>query len=147
MKKIIKQTVFLLAMAITVAGCDSSEMNKQTSLKGTKWKLAGIVDAETGEMKVLEPKNCEDCYTLTFITNTIAEMFLEEYAGFRERCELNLSKLGEYMIDSRMRPDEGYILVLSLYSHNTKSYSISSNELKFINDIDNYYLLFKKIEP
>jgi len=29
------------------------------SLEGTDWKLAGLVDAQTGVLKELEPKDCE----------------------------------------------------------------------------------------
>ena len=39
------------------------------SLEGTKWKLAGIVDVETGSMRVLEPQDCDYCYTLVFADN------------------------------------------------------------------------------
>jgi hypothetical protein len=47
-------------------------------LSGTKWRLAGILNVETGELKTLEPYNiktgndCEDCYTLAFDTDTTA---------------------------------------------------------------------------
>ena len=40
-----------------------------TSLIGTKWKAAGIVNAETGEIKILDPPESVDWityYTLTF---------------------------------------------------------------------------------
>ena len=37
-----------------------------TTLRGTKWKLEGIVDTQTGELIELEPKNCDECYTLSF---------------------------------------------------------------------------------
>ena len=37
-----------------------------------KWKLAGIIDVETGELQVLEPRHCEECYTLTFDTDSTA---------------------------------------------------------------------------
>ena len=79
-----KQVFFLLAMTIVIAGCSSfSEMNNEddssgvnndgeVSLKGTKWKLAGIVDTRTGDLKVLEPKDCEECYTLMFDTDFTA---------------------------------------------------------------------------
>jgi len=37
-----------------------------TTLRGTEWKLEGMVETQTGEMKVLEPRNYEDGYTLQF---------------------------------------------------------------------------------
>ena len=40
--------------------------NPSTSRRGTIWKLSGIVNIETGEIKELEPVNCEKCYQLHF---------------------------------------------------------------------------------
>ena len=45
----------------------------ETSLEGTKWKLVGIVDAETKELKEFEPKeweNDDELYRLTFDTDS-----------------------------------------------------------------------------
>ena len=39
-------------------------------LVGYLWKLVGVAETETGNIKVLEPRDCEDCYTLTFITDS-----------------------------------------------------------------------------
>jgi hypothetical protein len=47
-------------------------MSETILLKGTKWKLAGIADSKTGTLKVLEPKDCEECFTLTFNTDYTA---------------------------------------------------------------------------
>ena len=41
-----------------------------TSLKDTKWKLAGIVDVQTGVLAELEPTDCDECFTLTFDTDS-----------------------------------------------------------------------------
>ena len=40
-----------------------------TSLVGIKWKLAGIVDAQTGDLTELVPTDCDECYTLIFDAN------------------------------------------------------------------------------
>ena len=42
---------------------------KENTLQGTKWKLIGIVDVQTGNLTELEPKDCAECYTLTFDTD------------------------------------------------------------------------------
>ncbi|MDR1792508.1 MAG: hypothetical protein LBR36_03580, partial [Bacteroidales bacterium] len=39
-------------------------------LAGTKWKLEGIVNEQTGEMQILVPTDCEECYTLEFDTDS-----------------------------------------------------------------------------
>ena len=66
-RKILIFTVPLLLLMGTFYSC-----KKEPNLKDTKWKLAGIINTQTGELKELEPINCEDCYTLTFDTNTRA---------------------------------------------------------------------------
>ena len=47
----------------------------ETFLNGTKWKLVGIVDIETGDIRELQPKDCEYCYTLTFYSDFQAIIF------------------------------------------------------------------------
>jgi len=72
-----KRQVSILSLICvwTLLSCfcqNKNEAELPTSLKGTKWKLAGIVDDETGVLQVLEPKECEECYTLTFDTDSTA---------------------------------------------------------------------------
>jgi hypothetical protein len=64
---------FLAALAAIVFSCDDRIPEPaNNSLQGTKWKLEGIVNEQTGEMQVLEPIDCEECYTLEFDTDTTA---------------------------------------------------------------------------
>ena len=41
----------------------------EINLQGTKWKLIGIVDIQTGVLTELEPRDCNECYTITFDTD------------------------------------------------------------------------------
>jgi len=41
---------------------------EKITLQGS-WKLIGIVDVQSGELKVLEPKDCDACYTLIFYSD------------------------------------------------------------------------------
>jgi hypothetical protein len=107
------------------------------ALAGTKWKLTGIVDALTGEMTILEPRDCEQCYTLTFLTDSTAEGF-----SVVRPIVLNLSLLGTYVIDTFGEPFDGDKFSIALGSPNTNSYLVTSTELRFINSEENYYLLF-----
>ena len=75
MRITMQKKIFLLCavlLAFTAASCkDSSNSNEPPTpeiptLMGTKWKLVGIVDVETNEIRVLEPKDCEECYTIEF---------------------------------------------------------------------------------
>jgi hypothetical protein len=51
----------------------SEQPSRFPPLEGTDWKLAGIVDASTGDVRELEPKDCATCYTLSFDTDSTAE--------------------------------------------------------------------------
>jgi hypothetical protein len=66
-----KKTIAILLILAGVVACGKEENNEINTLKGTKWKLAGIVDA-TGKLTELEPKDCEQCYTLEFDTDSTA---------------------------------------------------------------------------
>jgi hypothetical protein len=51
--------------------CTCEQPVASVQLQGTKWKLEGVVNLQTGEMQVLEPVACESCYTLQFNSDTI----------------------------------------------------------------------------
>ena len=149
MKRIFfKLTAIMLIFAGSFSACnkiselknDSKEVNEPISLENTKWKLVGIIDVETGELQKLAPRDCEECYTLAFISDTKAEGL-----AFREKFVLDLNILGEYSITDIGRTNEDDFFIRILYDQNTKSYSVSLTELKFINETDKYYLLFKLI--
>jgi hypothetical protein len=110
------------------------------NLQGTKWKLEGIVNEQAGEMQVLEPIDCEECYTLEFTTDTTAIGVAVD-----EDIVLDLSLLGEYGITDILSPPDADKFIRTLYSENTKSYLITTDSLKFINNIEGYYLLFFKL--
>ena len=64
-----------VAYAVNTSQVDSITFQDGTlpeSLINTKWKLNGIVDVETGTVTELEPKECRDCYTLSFGTDYTA---------------------------------------------------------------------------
>ena len=61
------------------------------NLKGTKWKLMEIANFQlVGSIKILEPKKCDDCYTLTFDTDSTATVFSVNWAE-----KLDFLHLGE----------------------------------------------------
>jgi len=61
--KIIK---YLLFLTVFIAGCNKKpSCDPPLSLEGTKWKLAGIVWAETGALKELETNDSRS-YTFNF---------------------------------------------------------------------------------
>jgi hypothetical protein len=58
-------------MGLYAGGGNTADNVTVPSLTGVKWKLLGIVDVKTGELKALKSytvsgKDCEQCYTVTF---------------------------------------------------------------------------------
>jgi hypothetical protein len=118
----------------------------QTSLKGTKWKLAGIVDTETGVLKVLEPEDCEKCYTLTFDTDTT----VSTYSSFNELG-------GGYIVDYIKRSfqitnfggtkagelGDGGLYVGPFWNRTVQSFFYKKSELRLYYDENRNYLLYK----
>jgi len=69
MKKNLKFTAlsaFLLMLAGLMVSCNDKDT---CPLEDTSWKLAGIVDAETESLTVLEPRDCRQCFTIRFGRN------------------------------------------------------------------------------
>ena len=149
--KLLKQIVFLFAMAVAIAGCDSKDDEQPTSLKGTQWKLVGIVDAQTGDLRVLEPKDCEECYTLIFKTDDKVIV-----KSINITLNLDLSNLNP--------PSEpqNYVLSCEKYDKdgidycnsddfcraiiNAETYSLIPNGLKIFHINSYSYLLFKPLK-
>lgn len=65
-------------LTIIWIGCkEDSEMNQ--SIVGS-WKCVGFGDTKTNNVNIIEPKDCENCYTLTF----------EEDGTFNGKSAINL---------------------------------------------------------
>jgi hypothetical protein len=145
MKKIILKTAaVLLVMAGMTIACGKEENNTIVALKGTKWKLAGIVDVRTGVLKELEPKDCEQCYTLEFDTDSTA---LLQSVSNEGKAYINRIPpvLGTYT--ERGESGDGQLFVDVLYF--ITLYTQENNKLKFFykKDGKNSYLLYKLIQP
>ena len=158
MKKIIKKTVFLIAMAIAVAGCDNSEMNKQTSLKGTKWKLEGFVDTETSILTEPEPKECGirgydehnnliviECYTLFFETNTICAQTSSKSICGDYDIDYTTHRVHIYNLFGQENGELGNGLLYHRAISSVQSFSYKGNELKLYYNDNKNYLFFKPL--
>jgi hypothetical protein len=117
---------------------------------GSKWKFVKLVDVETGESIELEPKECEECYTIVFDTDSTANVH-----RVSRDMKLDLSNLHpEALIED--------ILIIETYQSKdvsndadkffrsiklTGSYTATTDELKLYYCYSNKlsYLLFKRI--
>ena len=113
-----------------------------TYLANTKWKLVGIVDAGTNTTKVLEPKDCDHCYTLTFTDSTAQGRSVANIVHFISLNPIQV-QCGTYAGECFGEEEcNVFCNVLSLVT----SYAFDDNELKlYFNDKMNY-LLFQQIE-
>jgi hypothetical protein len=143
--KRIKYILILLVIS-TCWLCRNDE--KQTiSLAGTEWKLESIVDSIAGTVRVLEPQDCKECYTLKFNTDYTASGLIIN--GNIKLDLLNLDSLGYMVKTLYVEAWNGTEYFDSMRFRDamrrTGSYSLSSNELKLFYHGKDNYLLFKRI--
>jgi len=113
-------------------------------LNGTTWKLEGIVDVKTDVLKLLEPEDCDECYTITFDTDTTftaVSIWMESNINLLQMnpitekmlfCE-KYEKDGEDYCDS-----DTFIRAI----HEIQSYSVSNGKLRLVCSYGNEYLSF-----
>ena len=119
-----------------------------TILRGTKWKLSGIVDTQSGELRELEPTEFDN-YTLTFAGDSI--FFYRSLCESKNLMNLQESVYAGERCNDYQRPDWDKESIpnddssLFLYGITfAQSFELTHNELKlFFNYQDkNYHLLF-----
>jgi hypothetical protein len=146
--------IIVTSLFILSAGCADNEKenedeNEIVSLTGTKWELAGIVDVQTGELKELEPKDCDYCYTLEFDSDSTATGFS---AGNKIKvCLLQscISTGAPAIIGLMTFVHDGEIGDARLFNdaiYIVDSYSVEKNGMKFFYNNKRNYLLFKLVE-
>ncbi|MDR1792732.1 MAG: hypothetical protein LBR36_04750, partial [Bacteroidales bacterium] len=109
-------------------------------LAGTKWKLEGIVNEQTGEMQILVPTDCEECYTLEFDTDTTACG-----KSVMSTVYININYLEGYSLTFENEPYNGNDYRAAL-SYMNGRYIIEESQLKlYFEEVNvSYYLFFLK---
>ena len=130
-----------------------------TSLEGTRWKLEGLVEVGKGIIKEFEPEDCEECYTLTFDSDSTADS--RSITDFQRIDLMNLVTSAKdvnwemrlyyerYEKNGKVYDVEKFLLSIAI----TQSCFATNEELKLFHsgcfDKDlihkNYYLLYKRI--
>ena len=140
-------------LLLFIAVCFSCQMNMENkserpvSLAGTKWKLAGIVETQKSDLKVLEPIECEQCYIIYFDSDctivgfTTSNEIIGTYKiNFEEKSIIFISfggtKVGE-LGDGKLWWD---------IFPTIKSFFLKKNELRLYYNNQKNYLLFNQIE-
>ena len=130
---------------------EPEEEAEPIELMGTKWKLVGVVGGSN--VKELKPKDCEECYTLTFVSDYEADVFSVNpaCAGKLDLTKLNPDMVMEYYMFCEKYPKDGIDYCDSddfrIGITYAGSYTVSSQEFKlFTQHSKTNYLLFKPIE-
>jgi hypothetical protein len=136
-------TAVLLLVVLTAFKCGSeNEPVNTNNLQGTKWKLEGIVNEQTGEMQVLEPVDCEQCYTLEFVTDNLATgksiTNAQSFDFNQTSIFIGTTKISEINEDGNLYYDLLF---------NINSYEFENNVLYFYCTLEeiNYILKYKKL--
>ena len=164
----LKYAAILLIFAAATAGCgtrtgingdeetqfaevNNGEDGQPTSLEGTKWKLVGIMDLKTGELIEFEPKDCEECYTITFnYTSTSFWGKVVEVECFSSCYTIDYTLLTIQFPLGIQRPDaediydgEVFLEILIHKFQELGQFELKNTELKLYYNDKNNYLLFK----
>ncbi len=70
----LKIILFALFLGVGIWACDDDKQIEEKSIIGT-WKCVGIGNIAIKEIKSIEPKDCEQCYTLKFEKNGLCNGF------------------------------------------------------------------------
>ena len=113
------------------------------TLKDTYWKLAGVVDMQTGDTTaIVEPKVCRSCYTLMFDSDTeaIGESVMNEVL-------VDLSVPSFVLRSAPAKAGDWFEFQQALWLATVTSFSCKGNELKFFlkKDGREYYLLYIRV--
>ena len=112
----------------------------------TQWKLAGIADSLSNVFTEIEPSDCEECYTLTFDTEStfsvlsVMNAFKGEYTVNNETQNIYIDNF-EAIED--IEADDGELFIDPFLKKTIQSFSLSEDELKLYYDNKQKYLLFK----
>jgi hypothetical protein len=128
---------------------DNNPPDIPVPLSGTKWKLAGSVNVETGELREFEPKACVECFTLTFhsdheasglsvLLNTAIDLL-----DLRKYMSHAISE-GSWSGDPSLRIDGDHFMNIMV---SIESFTVTTEELKLYHNNKTEYLLFKRIQP
>jgi hypothetical protein len=138
--KMLKYLFTLLALSMGLACAEDDTKGQKidnSELTGAKWKLAVLVDIQTGESIEPLPKDCSNCYTLEFNSDTTA-------IGQSVLNELRLIVTPSSIIGLEMTKiwdgENNNVQLLYDALRGTNTYEYSKAELKIYYDDKNKYL-------
>jgi len=147
-----KYFVLFVALAFIVIGCGDDDLPEVTphkapaqALKETSWKLVGIIDAQTGSLTELEPRDCEVCYTLMFDTDTtfMSSSSVKNSLGgtYTYNYKMHSFRIIEYESILFLEREDGVLWKSILLTVN--AFTLLEDELRLYYNENKNYLLFK----
>ena len=120
-----------------------TRIEENSILQGTKWKLEGIVDTQTGILTELEPNDCDECYSFTFNTDSTATgRSTSNELGVKLKPVVRIF-LMTYALGTDFYLEDAILFCNAIDT--IISYELSGNYLKFYYNNGENYLKFKKI--
>ena len=146
MKTIFKLTAILFVSAAIFCSCGDAGDEDQTPTLEGEWKLKGMVNVETGVLKVLEPKECDKCYRITFhknntfsfhtAVNLLTATFSVDYtASSITVLDIKGTEISELF--------DGFLFRNTL--NIVQFFSLETNELRLYYNSKKHYLVFIKV--
>ena len=149
-KKTLWFTVIMTLCLFAIVGCvDKSESPPNDNLQGSKWKLAGIGSLDKIALQVLEPKNCEKCYTLTFDTDSTFQTFSSTnalhgiYSADYGTQKIKITDFGGTKIGEI---GDGNLYWNHDIWHTVQTFSLQKDELRLYYNENKNYLLFRLLK-
>ncbi|MDR2690727.1 MAG: hypothetical protein LBB73_00245 [Dysgonamonadaceae bacterium] len=117
-------------------------VNGEMQLTGTQWKLAALVDMQTGKSVEPEPKECNKCYTLVFNSDTTAtgRSILNEL-----RFAVTPSNIKMLGMTKIWDGENNNVALFYNALHTIDTYEYSEGELKIYYDSKKKYLSYKPL--
>jgi hypothetical protein len=110
------------------------------ALAGTKWKLVGYVSLQDQKLIEAEPKDCEECYTLTFETDTTGKAI--SVSNLLSFNLLSNSWRGTLIGDQHIGNAKLFYNAIEIIN----LYSVENDTLKLYYNNRCNYLLFKSLD-
>jgi hypothetical protein len=144
--------VFFVALARIVIGCGDGDLPEviphnapAQALKENNWKLVGIMDAQTGSLTELEPRDCEVCYTLMFDTDTtfLSSSSVKNSLCGTYTCNYKMHSFRMIGTESLLFLERGDGVLWKSILLTVNAFTLLEDELRLYYNENKNYLLFK----
>jgi len=134
-------TVFVICFVSMFVFSCQNKTEISDALEGSKWKLVGLYDSKTKELTIIEPADCEECYTLNFVTDTRIETTIHRYHAGYSTCTLDFVEGNYKIVGNTGQVACGYPAIYLDWFSSMTSYTVNDGDLRL--KTKGGYLLYK----